>query len=144
MIQPPWQLLPIASRLPMSVWGKDHFSTLAYLETSAVDHGGRLNNEHMRCAVQIHPLVAHRTRDDGRRYPTILRDGSEQPDHDDWSCLEDFVTAGLIVAYYRDGEGRREVNVSFTPAGIRLAHSLRAWKMLGGTYATFRPEEAPE
>lgn len=58
-----------------------------------------------------------------------------------------------VTAYYLDrnqGQGlysgariERQVRVSFLPAGIRLAHALRAWKMQGGTYATFRPDEAP-
>lgn len=147
-----WQPLPAGSSLPPAVWGKDHFSTLAYLETCAVDHSGSVSNARLRCDERLHPAVVDRLPVEARDYPTILRGGKLQAGHDDWSCIEDFVAAGLLMAYYLDrnvaqemysgARITRQVRVSFTHAGIRLAHSLRAWKMLGGTYATFEPEAA--
>jgi hypothetical protein len=97
-----WQPLPAGSSLPPAVWGKDHFSTLAYLEACAVDHSGTVSNARLRCDARLHPAVVDRPLVEAREYPTILRDDKLQAGHDDWSCIEDFVAAGLLTAYYLD------------------------------------------
>lgn len=93
-----------------SRFGKDHYSTLLYVEVRAVDHHGLLDHEHMRCDNDRHPIMygakantlareamigapsAART-----KYPTFLRDKQEQPDHDDYDCLDDMLAAGWLT-----------------------------------------------
>lgn len=92
-------------RVPMHRWGRDHWSTLAYLETRCVDHDGVIENSHMRTAVMRHPtFLGKAQRRSGmtqRDYPTMvhpdeLNAGTEFPDHDDWDCLVDMVDAGFV------------------------------------------------
>ena len=71
--------------VPPTDWGKDHWSTLAFLETAAVDNKGLVQNAHMRAHPRLHPKYAH-TGSTGE-YPTRLKDGFELKDHDDWSCM---------------------------------------------------------
>ena len=89
-------------------FGKDHYSTLLYVEGRGVDHGGRLDHDHMRCDLSRHPVVAGAGRvaaafgkPDGRAYPTMLREtGSEAvhlSDHDDYDCLDDLGAAGWLT-----------------------------------------------
>src|SRR5688572_27197569 len=82
--------------VPVDQWGKDHWSTLAHAESRAVNHGGVIHNPHMRCNPRLHRRFAHHSWD-GRDYPTNLREGQLTP-HDDWSCIEDMVAAGLLTA----------------------------------------------
>lgn len=77
-----WQPLPAGSSLPPHTWGKDHFSTLAYLETCAVDHSGSVSNARLRCDARLHPAVVDRLPVEAREYPTILRDDKLQAGHD--------------------------------------------------------------
>ena len=109
---PTWRL-GTAESVPMSRWGKDHWTTLAYVETRWVDHRGMLDHDKMRCDADRHPTFfgakCHvRTPSDlaGRHYPTRLKteqpdaDGIwgsvDLPDHDDYNCLDDAITEGLI------------------------------------------------
>lgn len=87
-------------------FGKDHYSTLLYVESRAVDHRGLLDHDRMRCHGLRHPVMLMAKRRtiafgtdqaDGRRYPTLLRDGIEQPDHDDYDCLDDLLAAGWLT-----------------------------------------------
>lgn len=108
--------------IPIEKWGRDHFSTLMYIETCVVDNGGVVRGEKMRSAMS--------------GYPTRLRDG-EQPNHGDWDCVEDMRAIGLLEggerntfeAYYA-GEGpnpKKEPHapLRLTKTGWRLAALLR-------------------
>lgn len=113
--------------IPSSRWGKDHFSTITYAETRAVDHDGYLDMRHMRM--------------DGTTYPTRLCDG-EQPGHTDLDCLRDAAAEGLLTverATRRLPRGRFDLTyqVVFTPAGKRMADRLRQHKADGGTFSNF-------
>lgn len=101
--------------VPMSRWGKDHWSTFAYVETRIVDHRGRLDHDHMRTHARRHPMMIAAKRRvslgsrDGSRYPTRLKralplgqvTGEPQPvllpDHDDYDCIDDAIAAGLLT-----------------------------------------------
>jgi hypothetical protein len=97
--------------VPLARWGKDHWGTFAYVETRWVDHRGMLSHDQMRCDQRRHPAfyAAKRrvlTNADGNRYPTRLKtetpgaDGHwgtvDLPGHDDYDCLDDAISAGLI------------------------------------------------
>jgi len=100
--------------IPVSLWGKDHHSTLLYAETRAVESGGLLGEKHMR--------------EDGHTYPTRLADGSTVYAHDDYDCLNDAVQAGFLTydrmpRWIGDENGPKLVR--FTEAGWAYVHALR-------------------
>lgn len=63
-------------------WGKDHHSTMLYLETRAVDYKGQIRSTSMRS--------------DGNAYPTFCKT-YHLKGHNDWDCLADLATAGLLT-----------------------------------------------
>lgn len=144
--------------IPIEEWGKDHWSTFAYLETCVVDQQP-LSRDRLRCNSERRPHLMG---------PTVVRFGMSEinrwkpewgtklkgyftpegndksrqlSDHDDWDCLEDMEAAGLI-------EIMSVVNaiVVLTEKGIALAAHLRAHKARGGHFATFefKPEMLQE
>ncbi len=87
---------PISPKL----WGKDHKSTLVFIETICVDQGGVPGAEKMR-TWSGRPLRGKvrgfPSEGGGRDYPTRLADGTEVSEHDDWDCVDDMVAAGLVI-----------------------------------------------
>lgn len=86
--------LIVSGPIPPAKWGKDHRSTLLYIDTRIVDHHGFLaalrrdspmghlgQDPHMRC---------------GHEYPTRLAEGKELRGHTDYDCLADAVHAGYL------------------------------------------------
>jgi len=135
--------------VPVADWGADHWSTLAYLETRAVDANGIIDNRRMRCEPRLHREFMHdvaffiSAAITEKKYPTRLAGGVELDDHDDWSCLEDMVAAGLIKAFFRRkyhgrAFGNSEAKVEFTNTGLAAAAALRRHKARGGKFADFR------
>jgi hypothetical protein len=110
---PTWSIDTSRTRVPITLFGNDHWSTFAYVETRAVDHKGLLDHDHMRCHAGRHPVMLQAKRRisagsaDGSPYPTRIKasatpdpDGrygvTEVPDHDDYDCLDDLIAAGLL------------------------------------------------
>jgi phosphate-selective porin len=142
----------MARSVPISEWGKDHWSTLAYLETCAVDHDGYVDKRKMR--------------GDGVKYLTRLRridpeQVNEELDHSDWDCLTDMMTEGLIepaegrtamgrllmadletrAQKFKTTSGRNETRqIRFTAKGLAIAGALRAHKANGGNFTAFVPD----
>lgn len=87
--------------IPVEQWGKDHWSTFAYLETLLVDAPGKnaiVHPSRMRTDGGRHPLFTdrrHSAQTDRSCYPTRLRNG-ELSRHDDWDCLWDACVAGFL------------------------------------------------
>lgn len=131
---------PPGTFVPVSRWGKDHWSTLAYIECRIVDHKGVPSRAHMRTDADLHPgLAGHtehgvltRTKED-RKYPTRLYDWTQLFDHDDWSCLEDAEEAHFLTSH---GTGINPV-YALTDRGRKVCAALRAHKGAGGQFATF-------
>jgi hypothetical protein len=119
--------------IPMEEFGKDHWATLAYLETRCVDHGGVLDNRHMRCDSSRHPQFAHSNIT--TKYPTRTKAG-EVKNHDDWDCLDDCELLGLIE---NNGTNLHRV-YRFTPLGHMIAGQLRQHKADGGNFHSFSPK----
>lgn len=118
--------------IPMSIWGKDHWSLLAYLETRNVDYGGAIAYDHLRRkgGQFWKPECSTRIRISG---------GKQEPlpyDHDDFDVIEDFEAAGLADRVTGTGSV-----VKLTEAGIKLAHKLRRHKIAGGSFGTFKLDE---
>ncbi len=128
-------------------WGKDHWSTLAYLECRAVDNKGMINNLQMRCDSRLHRHFAHvetMGMTDGGKYPTLLQGGIKLEKHDDWSCLEDMVEENLLKVEFRGNAkfpneifGNMEARVELTDLGKQVSGMLRTHKASGGTFSTF-------
>ena len=152
-------------RVPIDQWGKDHWSTLAYIESRCVDHKGVLSNAHLRTNVGRHPLFVARgfgSPGDGSRYPTRYK-GGELDDHDDFDCLYDMVLSGLITIRPNDDElwdvpvGSRgpikhrgylqtkelKFTVKLTKLGNQVAGELRAHLAKKYNYQAFSPSFAP-
>lgn len=127
---PTWQYDETRDFVPMLMWGKDHWSTFAYVECRIVDHAGMLEHDHMRTDADRHPLLMSAKRRaltanlTDKEYPTRLKatavpdaDGHfgivVLPDHDDYDCLEDAIAAGLLTvvmptadsSVFRDARG---------------------------------------
>lgn len=136
------RLLGEAAKLaiPIEQWGKDHWSTLSYVETVAVDYQGQLSADRMRCNINTHPIQEamrkHRFSSTQRQWQTswgtVLKNGTMLPEHDDWDCLSDLYHAGLVL------HPSNEV-VTLTERGWELARELRTWKAQGGRYSDFVP-----
>lgn len=127
--------------IPMSRWGKDHWSTLAYLETLAVDSSfkgvAKPVNARMRTNEKRRPhLVGNvgypTSALNGSQYPTRLKDG-EVKDHDDWDCVDDAVEEGLIEDV---GTGLNRA-YKFTKLGMKVMAKLREFKQEGGNFHDF-------
>lgn len=105
-------------------WGRDHWTTLLYAESRAVDYNGVLDNRHMRCSSRLHRPFAH-SASKAVAPPTRLLNG-EQANHDDWSCLEDMVAAGMVEVHHAANSGGiGKARVVLTDLGWRIAHQLR-------------------
>lgn len=120
---PEWRTTSIPP-IDMSLFGRDHWSTFAYIETRIVDHKGALSHAHMRCHPQRHPVMMHAKGSgmgvaDGSDYPTILRGGEEARDHDDYDCVDDLIAAGLLEVHMPEvGPGGFYVNAYGRPATV--------------------------
>ncbi len=125
-------------RVPMSKFGKDHWSTFGYIECRIVDHGGIPDRNHMRCDPERHPgLAGSRANYSGERkkYPTRLAGDNEfLPDHDDWDCAYDLEAVGLLEDL---GTGVNPV-FQLTELGHTVAAALRKHKAEGKMFATFK------
>lgn len=123
--------------LPVEKWGRDHISTLLYIESVCTDHQGRPDARRMRTEPgrakrgrfsdheTAHPFPGM----DSKRYGTRLKDGFELFGHDDWDCVNDMVQVGLIEVY---GTSLDPV-MKLTDKGFAVAASLRKQKAEGRT-----------
>lgn len=132
--------------IPIEQWGKDHWSTLAYIETCTVDNQvtagvGVLDKRKMRCNPKTHPYWAHLpdwNPSNGTRLKGFISE-EETPDlllpsHDDWDCVEDMEAEDLmmicsVVNYW----------ISLTDQGRDIASQLREHKSKGGNFSNFEP-----
>lgn len=137
MIKPAKKKGPVVvERIPVERWGKDHWSMLAYVETRAVDYGGKVDPRHLR----ENPLVSPPRGNPmpSNEHPTRLVDGEKVSPHDDWCCIEDLIAFGLLVW---EGTGANPI-FRLTARGWAVVSALRQHKAKGGTFATFRIELA--
>lgn len=145
--------------VPIEQWGKDHWSTLAYVESRCVDHGGWLDGDHMRCNPRSHREFEGKRKTafgSGRywkpEYSTRLRGHTETTlnqveGHDDWDCLSDMLV--LEVAFIVDRVGRipgfpiggERLCIALTGRGFALAGELRKHMAHERSYAAFIPQE---
>lgn len=115
---------PIPRPVPRHLWGRDHWSTLLYAETRAVDHCGELDRRQMRCDPARHPELDAWADRSPKKHPTLLAGGAELPDHDDWDCLADMEAAGFLT---RDNWTK----VTITDQGFLIVGDLRKQRARG-------------
>lgn len=142
--------------IPMELFGKDHWSLFAYVETRCVDHDGILNRPHLSCNASRHPLQSHSggwspefsSRLKGffdeehkdKSFAEKAEAGLVVMGSDDWDCLENLEQAGLLEIISMANMG-----VVMTKEGHRIAGLLREHKAGGNNFATFTPATpAPE
>lgn len=129
--------------IPISKFGKDHWSLLAYVECRCVDNQGVLKLEHLRANPKTHPQYVHCDSHmlggdpKGFPYPTRLRNDKTAKGHDDWDCLDDLEHADLIKSH---GTGLNPI-FALTVKGWGLVGAIRQYKSEGGTFSTFVPKE---
>ena len=125
--------------IPMENWGRDHMTTLLYLETRAVDARGVVGLDQMRCNPARHPglvgPISSRCAVAVGKNPTRLRGGVEVAGHDDWDCFNDLQDEGLVIW---TGTGTNPV-VIVTPAGFALVSRLRQHRAAGKKIEEFIP-----
>lgn len=116
-----------------TLWGKDHWSLLIYLECRAVDHQA-IQPEKLRCNEARHPQYQSQREIATWRaeYSTRLNDGTQHSGHDDWDCLDDLEAAGMVGLVFSTA-----LTFSLTELGIRTAHRLRVLAINGGQYKDF-------
>ena len=136
--------------VPVAQWGRDHWTTLLYFESRAVDYAGKIDNQHMRTNARLHRKLLGNAQFDGGmtggNYPTRLRDDSMLAHHDDWSCAEDMVAHGLIeVVQERDRKPTRpftggEIFIQLSNLGWLVAHTIRRDRAHGKPTAAWQPK----
>lgn len=129
----------VSQTIPIEQWGRDHWSTFAYIETCIVTRNGEPRFPQMRCDPGVHLHYAHSGTGEAK-YPTRLRDGSNLWGHDDWICLDDAVAAGLLMAVGTSTHPR----YAFTDEGQKVAVALRAHRNRGRAVSTFTWPKTPE
>ena len=105
------------------MFGRDHETTLLYIETCCVDHAGIVKKEHLRCDGARHPLRQSRYARDLPKHTasTRLADGSLLSEHDDWDCIDDMIACGWLL----DTGGLTDPQFVLTDAGWAQAQRLR-------------------
>jgi len=121
----------------VEVWGRDHWRVFEYLARCCA-RGVAPDARRMRTHAGLHPALAAPgcayvgAEFVGEAAPTRLREGSVSP-HDDWSCIDDAVRAGLAEGVEGTAGAYR-----LTAAGEAAAAALRAHRLRGGFFASFR------
>ncbi len=126
--------------IPPKRWGKDHWSTFAYVGTRCADYKGILDKNHMRTKRDKHPDLEGEAQKrflcGDKEYPTKLKGYFEDKtknfitDHDDWDCVEDMIAAGLLIKVDM-------AHFQLTEKGWQVDNTLRQHKASGEMYADF-------
>lgn len=122
------------------LWGKDHYSALAYVEDGCVNAQGAVfapKPDRLQTNFKRHRHLAGPRQPDGAAYGIRLSDGTELPGpaYDEWDCLDDFVREGYLLDV---GTGLHRA-YELTDKGKELCSRLRQHKAGGGVFSTFRP-----
>lgn len=144
-----------------ALWGRDHWSTLAYLDTVMTDCAGfemgsdprmRANRRNTRVMAAV-PRPKRVRNASAAMHPggpsiagTCLKDGQTVAGHDDWNCVEDMARVGLFNLGPLGLAPGKVLKLS--RLGQAVVARLRAHKQGGGQFAQFDiamvPEATPE
>lgn len=146
--------------IPIEQWGKDHWSTLSYIETRLVegplvvafDQRMRQKRRNFRVLAEALRPGSPEARQVSMAVPmdsyhgTRLYGGtSVVSNHDDWDCVQDAVAAGLFEGDVNNFEAGFPLKL--TAKGYAVVADLRRFKASGGSYHTYRyckPENSNE
>lgn len=131
---------------------KDHYSTLAFIETRCVDHDGRIDLRRMRCNGRRHRLCIGEWRQKSSampgwndRHSTVIRvdeDTEMVEGHDDWDCVEDMIHAGWVeVKRFEPHQTKlfhSSISLQLTEEGTEVINKLREHKRAGGSFSDFQ------
>lgn len=146
--------------VPVNLFGKDHWSTLAYIETVMTDLGGfqvgfdprmRQNRRSYRVMTEQCPKPRRATMANAmqwggwdNKYSTVLKDKTMIENHDDWACVQDMAEAGFLEVF--DTTKKRTATAAdcepgtllhLSPLGRATSNKLREHKAGGGTFSNF-------
>ncbi len=137
--------------VPESNFGRDHLSTLVYVDSVMVDYAGfeigldarmRSHRDNWRWLSERDARHAHGSKRDGAvsQNGTLLRNADIVKHHDDWDCLVDTAVAG-----YFDRETPWQVGdiLRLSDRGAAVAHAFRRYRIHGGSYADFAVPPVP-
>jgi hypothetical protein len=141
----------VSDYIPMSHWGKDHWSTLGYVEVIMVECGGfqvgtdprmKSSRRNFRVMAQGCPHPKRPTLGSAFAYAmeltqsTKLNDGQVVSGHDDWACVQDMAAEGL----FQQGPDAVEPGTVLTLSekGVAIVNALREFKRNQGQYGQFR------
>lgn len=147
--------------VPVTKFGKDHWSTLAYMETVMVECGGfqvgfdcRMRQARRNTRVMLDECRSPKRTTSFNPVPpfgwddkwsTFLGDGSQVMGHDDWDCVQDMAAAGFLS--FRKGKRAKvaaaedvqpKVVLHLSDLGRAMADRVRAHKAKGGSFANFK------
>lgn len=131
--------------IPMTLWGRDHWSMLLYFRHGEVNNAGftvrfdpRMRQNRRNFRIMPERTLNGVVMDPG--YGSRLVDGTYVPNHDDWCCVQDFARSGLLTC---NDEGVEPMEVlHLSPKGEQIVADLESHKANGGSYSTFRLSEA--
>ncbi|KWU17954.1 hypothetical protein [Burkholderia cenocepacia] len=142
--------------IPASHWGKDHWSTLAYIDTVMTDVAGfqvgsdarmRSNRRNFRVMTAECPRPRRATHRSAEvvmdlEHGSRLRDGFVVKNHDDWGCVQDMAEAGLFTVGPADVQPKETLHLS--RKGQHWVAELRKHKQAGGSFSEFSADHLPE
>lgn len=138
--------------IPMAYWGRDHWSTLAYIDAVMVECSGfqvgrdarmKSNRRNFRVMGQECPKpkrpgdnVSMFAQPMEREHATKLNNGQQVANHDDWFCVQDMAAEGLFNQAPDDIQPG--VVLSLSAKGVQTVNLLRDHQRNGGQLAQFR------
>lgn len=116
--------------VPPESWEKDHYTTLAYVETRLVDDGEFVvqADPRMRTKRRMYRILREHGGSGGGHPMTpeqgsFLQGGVYAAGHDDWDCVCDMAAAGVFEVHPGGGvDANPDMNI--TPEAIAAARSI--------------------
>lgn len=132
--------------VPPELWGRDHFSTLAYIENQLVDNEYcvafdphmRQNRTNYRTLGELAGAKVKYGVVMSPEHGSILSDGTYLSWHDDWCCVQDMLHYKLFDG--EDDDFDIGFSLKLTELGYNVVANLRKHKAEGGTFSTFKME----
>ena len=136
--------------IPITMWGKDHWSTLAYIDSVIAEHSFYpiTIDSHMRTKRETYDyFLMNKAKKFGfitqpyynflssDAYGTKLNDGTTVMAHDDYSCIVDFAKEGLLNI--DENSIITNKKIKFSDKGLTVMNCLHKHKVNGGTYSNF-------
>lgn len=133
--------------VPPELWGRDHWSTLGYIECKLVDDSDyyvqfdprmRQGRRHFReLSKYARPILVQTGMVMRPEHGSRLSDGTYLTWHDDWHCVQDMLDAGLFEGDPEEWDSGFQLKLS--ERGHAAAAALRKFKIEGGSFSECGP-----